>query len=297
MSPTKRPAQVTSLAKYSKMKGVCKLVDSAKKPKKDTDSCFSEILEATLDSVFSFDEPPSASKSAACARSPNSARKAMEVDAESDQDWSQAILHQSPTKVTRKPGAVLLALRRTAEPLLKLDDQVVSKITASGEDDAIVATRRKELKLLSKESVQDLAESMELEKGRKDDMIEAVLAHESNAREELRAREGQAKQVVANKKQELAAQSIKSIKSICSKKRLKLTGTKAELVKRLLGTWKEEGGVEAGLRLLARKSRRSQLASMDKKALFSLCDKRRIDALVKEVMVERLLSYEIVKGL
>jgi len=128
-------------------------------------------------------------------------------------------------------------------------------------------------------------------------MIEAVLAHESKAREELRAREGQAKQVLATKKQELAAQSGSALKNICGKKRLKLTGSKAELVKRLLGTWKEEGGVEEGLRLLARKSRRSQLASLDKKALFSLCDKRRIDALVKEVMVERLLSYEIVKGL
>jgi len=164
MSPTKRPAKITSLAKYSKMKGVCKLVDSAKKPKKDTDSCFSEILEATLDSVFSFDEPPSASKSPnSSAKSPNSARKSMEVDAESDQDT----LHESPVKVTRKPGAALLALRRTAEPTLTHDEHVVSKITASGEDNVIVATRRKALKLLSKESVQDLAESMELEKGKK----------------------------------------------------------------------------------------------------------------------------------
>lgn len=295
MSPTKRPAKVTSLAKYSKMKGVCKLVDSAKKPKKDTDSCFSEILEATLDSVFSFDEPPSARKSPnSAARSPNSASKSMEVDAESDQE----ALHESPAKVTRKPGSALLALRRTAAPMLTNDEHVGSKIIASIiDDDVMVATRRKALKLLSKEAVQDLAEGMELEKGKKDDMIEAVLVHEAKAREQLRAREGQAKQVLANKKQELAAQSGSALKSICGKKSLKLTGSKAELVKRLLGTWKEEGGVEEGLRLLARNSRRSQLASLDKKALFSLCDKRRIDALVKEVMVERLLSYEIVKGL
>lgn len=41
-----------------------------------------------------------------------------------------------------------------------------------------------------------------------------------------------------------------------------------------------------------RNERRQSLESMDKTALVTLCEDAGIDTLVKEVMVERILSYE-----
>jgi len=256
----KRPARFTTLAKYSKMKGVSKLVTGAKKAKDDTNSCFSEILEATLDDCFLMDDP--------CPDSAKKSIRSMSVCDESDQEQGD-------------DAAPKAAKRRT-------------KVTGG---EAEVAARKKELKLLSKEAVQELASSKELATGKKDDMIEAVLMHEAKGRDDLRARELQAKQVLATKKQELEVQNSSALRTLCSKKSLKLSGSKQEQVKRILAKWKEEGGVDEALVNMARKARRLQLASMDKKTLYHLCDKRRIDALVKEVMVERLLSYEIVKGI
>lgn len=284
----KRPAAFTTLSKYSKMKGVTKLVTGKTPKKKDTDSCFSEILEQTLDSVFCLDTPTP------CKVPQMSPIGKGRSPAEPDESGQEEV--EQPAKLARRLAPARLPLQRSAELASNADHQEVFK-TPVAKEAALVAARKKQLKLLSKEALQELASSKELDIGKKDDMIDAILAHEAQGREDMRAREGQARQVLANKKQELDTQNASALKQLCSKQRLKLSGPKHEQVKRLLAKWKEEGGVEESLQALARKSRRNQLATLDKKALLQLCNKRRIDALVKEVMVERLLSYEIVKGL
>merc|ERR1719199_623712 len=184
----KRPAAFTTLEKYSKMKGVSKLVTGKTPLKKDTDSCFSEILEQTLDSVFCMDEPtPCKSAKKLAMRTP---RSTVESDDSGQEELEQTL------KKARTPVSTKLPLKRSAEPIANNIELGATKMPVAREV-ALAAARKKELKLLSKEALQELAESKELEMGKKDDMIEAVLAHEAKARADLRAREGQAKQVVA----------------------------------------------------------------------------------------------------
>jgi hypothetical protein len=263
----KRPAKFTTLAKYSKMKGVSKLAGANKVPRRDTDTEVAEVLEQALDGIFCLDAPGSAKKSAM------STSKTTEL---SDQSEQEDIEEQPQAAKRCKEIATREAPVRKAEVTL-------------------VAARRKELALMSKNTLQELVESKELEKGKKDDMIEALLAYEAKVRDDQRCRDGQAKQVVVKKREELGGRNNGELKALCGKLGLKFSGSKKDRVTRILTKWKDDGGVEEALTILSRKARRNQLAAMDKKSLFQLCDKRRIDALVKEVMVERILSWEIIK--
>lgn len=259
--PASASAPVTSLARYSKMKGASKLV-SAKPVKKDTDSEVGRVLEEALDSIFCF----------------------------GGGDVSEMA---SPVKAAQKSSP--LPLKRPS-PAKNVEESAKKRPKNDEVMPPAVTARQKELKAMSKDELQELVLSKDLDTGKKDEMIDTLLQHEARRREDVRKRETQAKNVMAMKKAELEESSNLELKGECGKKGLKQGGSKADKVKLLLAQWKAEGGVDEALSVLGRIERRNQLEVMDKRSLYQLCDKRRVDALVKEVMVDRLLSYEIAKG-
>lgn len=63
-------------------------------------------------------------------------------------------------------------------------------------------------------------------------------------------------------------------------------------VERLLEVAKTNGEVDKMLAVLNRTARREELLVMDTKSLQKLCEETGTDPLVKEIMVERLMSHE-----
>jgi len=126
-------------------------------------------------------------------------------------------------------------------------------------------------------------------------MVKGILALEAKARDEVRAREEKVKQVEKKIKEDLKAKNLSDLKDLCRSKTLPIGGSKDDLVARCLAAAKKEGEVEKSLNNMAAESRRSELLGLDKDKLLALCKKVGVDPLVKEVMVERIVSQESVK--
>merc|ERR1711920_942536 len=120
-------------------------------------------------------------------------------------------------------------------------------------------------------------------------MIERLLALEAKAREEARAQEEKVNSVVAEMRKDLNAHGNDALKELCRAKELALGGSKVDKIDRLLEAAKKRGDVEKVLEKKALDVRRTELLALDKDELFKLCQKKGVDPLVKEVMVERII--------
>merc|ERR1719446_908862 len=129
----------------------------------------------------------------------------------------------------------------------------------------------------------------------KDKMIQSIIALEAKSRENIRKHKSNFRDVVCQKREEFSAKTNKELKELLQAYALQMGGTKPERVERLLATWKEQGEIEKVLALLAFKARKVELNAMDKVALYELCRRKGVDALSKEVLVERLLVHESVE--
>jgi len=154
----------------------------------------------------------------------------------------------------------------------------------------------KELKAMEVGDLKELVDSLSLERGKKVDMIEAVLAHESKLRLQKRKREEAIRDVIVEKTQELESLPAQKLKDRCLSAAILGNITKQERIKKLILQWQEQGGVEKALEQKNCDKRETELEKMDMTALHKLCRKVGIDSLVKEVMVERLLVKEVELG-
>jgi hypothetical protein len=149
------------------------------------------------------------------------------------------------------------------------------------------------LKAMAAVDLKDLLKNLGLATGLKGEMVEKVLAHEAKGREAARALESKRRDVLAKKKEEMSVKSVPELKELCEARGLRLGGSKEERVERLISHAQENGEIDEALAAIAREAQRAELASMDKGDLWKLCDTAGVDPLVKEVMVERIISHEI----
>jgi len=159
-----------------------------------------------------------------------------------------------------------------------------------------LAARKKELKSMPANEMKELVLSRGLEKGNKEDMIETLAAYEAKRRAEVHAHESKIRAVVVKKKEEFEAQSLLELTELCAD--IGITGrmTKEERITQLLRQWQMDDGVDKALAQMARDAREAELVSKDKAALRKLCEKRRIDPFVKEVLVVRIVKREYEMG-
>jgi len=155
-----------------------------------------------------------------------------------------------------------------------------------------LAARKKELKSMPANEMKELVLSKGLEKGNKEEMIETLAAYEGKRRAEVHAHEVKLRAVVVNKKEEFEAKSIPELTELCAD--IGITGrmTKEERVTQLLRQWQKDDGVSKALAQRARDAREAELVSKDKAVLRKLCEKKRIDPFVKEVLVVRIVKRE-----
>merc|ERR1712087_485747 len=97
-------------------------------------------------------------------------------------------------------------------------------------------------------------------------------------------------------KADFVAKANAELTELCRTKGLKLGGTKDEKVERLLQHAKDSGDVDRALAAMEKEKRVAELVAMDKAALFSMCNKMGVDALNKEMMIERIVAQESLKS-
>merc|ERR1719356_966557 len=127
-------------------------------------------------------------------------------------------------------------------------------------------------------------------------MVEAVLAHEATVQLQLKAYEAKRSEVAAKEKDALQNKTGNELKEMCTEKGIPPGVGKENRINRLVDSALESGGFDTVTAKALRNERKQSLDSMDKAALVDLCEELGIDTLVKEVMVERILSHEAETG-
>jgi len=128
--------------------------------------------------------------------------------------------------------------------------------------------------------------------GKKEQMVEGFFAHEANIRKEIDAYEEMCRKVEAQKRARLEEKPASELKELCANKDLKPGASNEDRIDRLLEAAKQDGEFDEGAALLSSEARKFELLAWDKPALLKLCAQTGADPLVKEVMVERILSHE-----
>merc|ERR550534_633378 len=156
------------------------------------------------------------------------------------------------------------------------------------QEEATATARRKELKAMAVESLGGLLEQRGLARGKKIDMVEALVAHEAAGRAEERRRAARLRELVVQKKAELEAMPMAELRDLCSAEAgVKGQLTKQSRVEMLMKAWQEADGVDKALAKRSRDEREEQLNALDKEALRACCERSGVNPYVREVLAER----------
>lgn len=163
--------------------------------------------------------------------------------------------------------------------------------TAKGEE--AVETRRNELKAMGVKELKQLLTSHGLETSAKVlDMVNAMLKYEQRVQEEIRAYESKVRDLTEQKKGEFESLSLNELKAQLVAKGLKAGVGKADRVQRLAEEAQKDGSIAKKVSQMTRAERKQELLAMDKSAVLDLCHELDIDPMMKDVMVQRIISYE-----
>merc|ERR1712232_306608 len=163
------------------------------------------------------------------------------------------------------------------------------------DEQVLVSSRKKELKTMSAAAIKEMVRRKGLSYGSKADMIESIIATEAKGRANVRQHKINARDVVVQKREEFSKKKNNELKELLQCYALQTGGTKPERVERLLTTWQEQGEIEKVLAVMAFKARKAELHTMDELDLYEMCRKKGVDALSKDILVDRLLVHESVE--
>jgi len=176
----------------------------------------------------------------------------------------------------------------------KKDELVELAFKVRVQDEA-VAARRDELRAMATDDLRDVARSCRAAAaltGKKEALVDAVLAHEAKAREDARAFDATAEEVLAQWAAELEEKSGAELKDICAGKGLRPGVSKEDRVRAIVQNWRADRAVDAAVVESRRAARAAELALAALGDLVAVCKGLGIDTVVKEVMVGRLLAHE-----
>jgi len=174
----------------------------------------------------------------------------------------------------------------------KKEDLVAALYEQSALEDAVEA-RKTELKQMDVQELGKLLLTKGLKAGKqKKAMVQTMLEHDAKRREELRTYEAKVEELAVKKKEEFQSKTGAELKDMLTAKGLPAGVGKEERIQRLIEAAKKDGEIDKCFVHAARDARHRELQAMEKKDLLSLCQDAGTDPLVKEVLVERILSYE-----
>merc|ERR1712139_370370 len=173
----------------------------------------------------------------------------------------------------------------------KKDDMVEALFRAVVQDDK-ENLRRTELKSKSQPELKEILSRYGLESGGKDAMIKALLAHEEKLRKELQAFDAKVDEAAEQRRKELETKTNAALKEMCSSKGLALGGDKDVKIERLVDEILKEGDLDQVVCRDLRNKRKEELMAMEKPTVVKLCEQTGVDAVVKDIMVERILMHQ-----
>merc|ERR1712228_703355 len=174
----------------------------------------------------------------------------------------------------------------------KKEDLVKAAFNLAKEEQA-VAERRNEVKAMGAKELKQLVTSHGLESSSKlPDMVNAIMKYEQRVQEEIRAYEVKVKDLTEQKKDEFERMSLNDLKQLLVAKGLKAGVGKAERAQRLAEEAQKDGSIAKKVSQMTRVERKQELLKMNKSAVLDLCHEFEIDPVMKDVIVQRIMSYE-----
>jgi len=174
----------------------------------------------------------------------------------------------------------------------KKDDMIKLLLSAMLEED-VVAERKAGLRGNSLPELKDILTRNGLDAvNGKEQMISAILAFESKRKEDLKVFESRIVEVVDKQKQALESKSNAALKEMCASKGLAVGGSKEERIERIAGSLREDPALDHTVSSELRTKRKEEILKLDKTEVVKLCDQMNVQPFVKDVIVERLISYE-----
>uniref|UniRef100_A0A7S2BX78 SAP domain-containing protein n=1 Tax=Alexandrium andersonii TaxID=327968 RepID=A0A7S2BX78_9DINO len=214
---------------------------------------------------------------------------------EEDKERSQAAL-AAKRKELRAKGVEELKEALAAREL-KVEgnkDALVDALLEVQVQEQAAKARRQQLTKMPLEELKELllANGLDAGKKKREDLVAAMLEHESRTAKQQEKREAAKREALAAKMQELGGKGSAELKDLCAAKELTSTGNKDALVGRLAECARQDGELDRVAAKLMRAARGRELHAMDKARLVELCEAAAIDPCVREVMVERIMTQE-----
>jgi len=188
------------------------------------------------------------------------------------------------------------ALKRKSAEVEGNKKELITVLYQLGVEEQKLEARKAELKEMGKDQLKKLVLSKGIATGGLEAMVQAILDHEAELRNELKAYAAKAEAILAKKREEMEALSPGQLKDMCSSKGLAPGVAKQDRVEKLLDAVRRSGEVDQLVASQVKAERRVELLAMDVAAVKKLCEEAAVDPLVKEVMVERLLAHEAEVG-
>merc|ERR1712113_215652 len=111
-------------------------------------------------------------------------------------------------------------------------------------------------------------------------------------KDEYSAYEAKVREMTEQKKDEFEGLPLAELKKLLEAKGLKAGKGKAEGAMRLAEEAQKDGTITKKISQLTRLERKAQLLAMDKSAVLDLCSELEIDPILKDVVVQRIISHE-----
>merc|ERR1711972_768621 len=128
--------------------------------------------------------------------------------------------------------------------------------------------------------------------GKVPDMITTLLKYEKRVQEEFSAYEAKVKELIDQKKDEYEGLSLSELKQLLAAKGLKAGSGKSEGAQKLAEEAQKDGTITKKISQMTRQDRKAELLKMDKAAVLDLCRELDLDPIVKDVVVQRMISHE-----
>jgi hypothetical protein len=175
--------------------------------------------------------------------------------------------------------------------------ELVETLMAITKQEEALAARRTKLRALGIDELRSMLTERNVKAPQKKDaMISAIFEHDERTQREVEAHKARAMEMEAKKKEELQGHSANELKDMCAAKGLRLGRNGDERVATLLEAARADGEIDRLVTAAMRDARKDELLAMDKEALKALCDPAGIDVMVKDVVIERILSHESENG-
>jgi len=171
-------------------------------------------------------------------------------------------------------------------------EEMLRALFLVGLQEDAAAKRKAELSSKTLPELKEVLSRFGLETGSKEQMVKTMLSHEAKLAEDLKAFELKVNEEVAKKSEQLQTQTLAALKELCATKGLAVGGGKEERIERLVEDIRAGGELDKVVSVNIRIKRKEELMAMDKATVLKLCESTGVDPLVKDIMVERIISQE-----